>query len=335
MRGLYIAKVTILNEFSYYTNDVFKLSKTLSFMYNKQFALNYSSATEAFWSLFSIINTDVLFLPKSGFHSALLAAINSDNSYKIIFYEVDEFLFPILDDLQSKIPSNSRVSILVNNLCGIGFNIEKLRTSLPSESVIILDASHSHYNLVNGKYIIEYTDISILSLQGAKSVPAGEGGFILTDNQQVHEKLVAHSHFNNQKLLAGINQSTGNERNEFGVGHKHRINAIGASLALFSIQNHPYLWKNFNCRNGKWLSETLGYYDGENSDWAMGFPISTSRLKYHDLDQSGYGRYLEYPSVENNGLDLIKKKTTLFLLRSELLYMPPFLFRKLIKKIIL
>ena len=47
---------------------------------------------------------------------------------------------------------------------------------------IISDCSHAHGAIVEDKNIVNFSDIAIMSLQGAKAVSSGEGGVAFTDN---------------------------------------------------------------------------------------------------------------------------------------------------------
>ena len=56
---------------------------------------------------------------------------------------------------------------------------------------LIEDCSHAHGALYNKKKVGSFADISCFSLQGGKAIKAGEGGVVLTDNENYFLKMSA------------------------------------------------------------------------------------------------------------------------------------------------
>ena len=333
-RGVFLCWRVITNNFSYYTKDLIDLTKIFMTRYNKKYAVNYSSASECFWFLSEHFLEYDVFIPDRGFHSTLLAFCANRKADKVKLYDVDTFLRP-LPGVINEITENSL--IVVNDYGGLGWDLSAFRSALPTSVTIILDGSHSHFTQFNGKMMVECADISVLSLQGSKAVPAGEGGFILTDSQTVTKQALKYSHFNNQNLMEIFKLQREKSFEPYGIGHKHRMNALGASLALFSIKYFPKIRRKNHRRNGVYLTQRLGIVAGENEYYAMGFPIQLDKIRDVEYCKtSNIVTELIYPKLTmgSDALTLSPAKTDLVVLRRELFELPHSIFKLIVKKII-
>ena len=333
-RGVFVGWRVIANDFSYYTKDLIDLTKIFMTRYNKKYSVNYSSASECFWFLSEHYSEYDVFIPNRGFHSTLLAFCANRKMDKVKLYNVDTFLRP-LPSVIDEITENSL--IVVNDYGGLGWDISALRSELPKSVTIILDGSHSHFTQFDGKMMAECADISVLSLQGSKAVPAGEGGFMLTDSQTVAKQALKYSHFNNENLMEVFRFQREESSTPYGIGHKHRMNALGASLALFSVKYFPKNRRSNHRRNGAYLTKRLGIVAGINEYYAMGFPIQLDKIRNIEYyKEFNVVTELIYPrlTIASDKLSQNPAKTDLVILRRELFDLPHFIFKLLINKIV-
>jgi perosamine synthetase len=60
---------------------------------------------------------------------------------------------------------------------------------------VIEDVSHAQGGLYKGRLLGTIGDIGAMSIMSGKSLPCGEGGFLVTDNKQLYERAVSFGHY--------------------------------------------------------------------------------------------------------------------------------------------
>ena len=60
---------------------------------------------------------------------------------------------------------------------------------------VIEDVSHAHGALYKGKKVGTFGDVAAMSLMSGKSLVAGEGGMLVTDNREIYERALAYGHY--------------------------------------------------------------------------------------------------------------------------------------------
>lgn len=80
-------------------------------------------------------------------------------------------------------------AIVIVHLWGLPCKVREIRKLADAHGLkVIEDASHAHGASVDGVPCGNFGDISVFSLQGDKLVPAGEGGVLLTDDDDIHRR---------------------------------------------------------------------------------------------------------------------------------------------------
>ena len=78
---------------------------------------------------------------------------------------------------------------------------------------VIEDVSHAHGTLYKGRMVGVIGDVSAMSLMSQKSLAAGEGGMLCTNDQRIYERAIAFGHYERHgdsitlpdlKALAGL-----------------------------------------------------------------------------------------------------------------------------------
>ena len=93
-------------------------------------------------------------------------------------------------DAEKKITSRTR-AIVVTHLWGMPAKMTELITLARKHNLkIIEDASHAQGAMWRGRSCGTLGDISVFSLQSSKLAPAGEGGMLLTDDEQLMERAI-------------------------------------------------------------------------------------------------------------------------------------------------
>ncbi|MCE5257897.1 MAG: DegT/DnrJ/EryC1/StrS family aminotransferase [Chloroflexi bacterium] len=103
---------------------------------------------------------------------------------------------------------------------------------------VIEDVSHAHGTLYKGRMVGAIGDVSAASLMSQKSLAAGEGGILCTDDQCIYERAIAFGHYERHgdsltlpdlKALAGLPLG----------GVKHRMNQTVSAMARVQLRHYP------------------------------------------------------------------------------------------------
>ena len=151
-----------------------------------------------------------------------------------VFCDVDPQTF-CLDpaDMEQRITPRTRAVMVVHvwgNPCDMDAILEIAKHH---GLAVIEDCSHAHGALYKGKSVGTLGDIGCFSLQGSKTLPAGEGGILVTNNRTYYERAAALGHY---ELIPSFEKESPYHRFELtGMGHKYRIHPFAAALALSQL----------------------------------------------------------------------------------------------------
>ena len=219
--------VILKKDYSKYPKYVDEFENLLCKKFNIEYCLTFSSGTAAFYSSLLSLNlkkkSKVLI---SSLTFPTVIEILKKFDFDIYYFNIDKN-FEIVD----KNINHLKYDLLVMTH-PFGFYIEPniLRSYLCKDTKIIIDASHSQGMKINNEYHIKFSDISFMSLQGNKSISGGEGGVILTNNQNLYSNMINNHHPGHKKnrkfeIAGGINDL------------KLRIHPLASLLALEDLKS--------------------------------------------------------------------------------------------------
>jgi perosamine synthetase len=179
-------------------------------------------------------NDEVIVLPTAPIMTVLpiLAA-----GAKPIFVDVkaiDSFEYNLEDLLRKASPKTK--AIIAVPMWGYPIDLAPLKEIAKlSGCVVIVDAAQAHGSSTGNKYTGTDADIGSFSTHERKLIATGEGGFLVTDSDDMHEKLMAIRQF-------------GERSNEIGkfFGMNFKLGAIPAALGVSQLRR---LEKKLDIRN--------------------------------------------------------------------------------------
>jgi len=119
---------------------------------------------------------------------------------------------------------------------------------------LIEDCSHAHGATYHGKKVGMFGDIGCFSLQGSKTLPAGEGGILVTNNREMFERACALGHY---ERLASLGEGSNYSKYSLtGFGFKHRIHPVAAAIANAGLDTLDELNALRN-KNAKYLEALI------------------------------------------------------------------------------
>jgi dTDP-4-amino-4,6-dideoxygalactose transaminase len=177
---------------------------------------------------------DVVLIPATTWVSCATSVLRAGATPA--FYDADEQSLCMIGEAPEITPS----VVLAVHLYAQQIDIDALRVRFPG-ALIVEDASHSQLALTDeGRHIGSLGDVSIMSLQATKVITCGEGGAVLTDDDEIAarvESLVMDS----RRRAATIAATAANELEPAFLLHgaNHSLSETAAALLLDQLDRMP------------------------------------------------------------------------------------------------
>ncbi len=147
-----------------------------------------------------------------------------------VFCEIDKDTLQIDPaDMQKRITPRTK-AILAVHVWGCPCDMDAVMAVAKRHGLkVVEDCSHAHGALYHGRKVGTIGDAGVFSLQGSKTLPAGEGGILVTNTREVYERCVALGHY---ERLKGLPEDSAYRRYFLtGMGYKHRCHPLGIAIA--------------------------------------------------------------------------------------------------------
>ncbi len=236
--------IILKKDYSKYPKYVDDFEKSLSKKFYTEYCLTFSSGTAAFYASLLALN-----LGKRS--KVLISSLTFPTVIEILKkFDFDIYYFNIdrnFEIITKNIIFQKYDLLVMTHPFGFHINSEILKPYLDKDTNVILDASHSQGMMVDKIEHVKFADISFMSLQGNKSISGGEGGVILTNDENLYLKMINNHHPGHQKnkkfkIAGGINDL------------KLRMHPLAALLALDDL-------KSFEKRNNNLIEKIEFIYN--------------------------------------------------------------------------
>jgi perosamine synthetase len=156
--------------------------------YHNRCALAFSSwagAALAALEFFDVREKTVL-CPSNTFMATPLSVIKAGGNVEFVDCNRDDLCMSF-DDLKRKIDIHTPQAIWVVHIGGhIAFHIEEIAALAREKGIVLLeDCSHAHGASWNGRKAGTWGDAGIYSFYATKTISTGEGGMLVTDNDNL------------------------------------------------------------------------------------------------------------------------------------------------------
>jgi dTDP-4-amino-4,6-dideoxygalactose transaminase len=161
------------------------------------------------------------------------------------------------DDVESRITDRTR-AIVVVHLFGMPSRMDELLQIAQRHNLRVLeDASHAHGATYHGKSIGTLADAAVFSMQGDKLCPSAEGGMLVTNDDELYERVIRFGHY---ERLLGL-ESPNRRFAATGFGFKFRMSPLSAAVARVQLRHldERNRVRNENCRYLSAQLEKLGF----------------------------------------------------------------------------
>jgi len=231
---------------------VWNLEKEFAAKMNSKYALAVSSGTTALldslWAL-GIGPGDEVIVPGYTF----IASITSIIFAKAIpiLAEVDESLTLDPVDVENKITPRTKAIMLVHMLGNTG-NIEAFTSLCKKKNVLLLeDCAQAAGASYKGKSVGTFGKMGAFSLNVYKTITAGDGGMVITDDEELYKRAFAIHDQGHLPLRQGVEQG---KRTILGLNF--RMNELTAAVALAQLRKLDAIKKKLH-QNKAILKEEL------------------------------------------------------------------------------
>lgn len=193
-------------------------------------------------------------------------------------------------DVTQRITERTK-AVVVTHMWGVPAAMSSLKAITDEHGLMLLeDASHAHGASIDGQRVGTFGRAAAFSMNGPKPLSAGEGGFVLADDDEVYYRVLLHGQYNKRCRNELPRDHPLYDYAVTGMGLKFRIHPLAASIALDQLGRlDTYL--NARARIAAHLSERLAALPG----------IIVPELPL-GVRASWYGLPLQYATNELDGL---------------------------------
>ncbi len=209
------------------TGAVASLEAKLAAHYDKKFALCFSSATTALLAIALALDLkDTSFITTPLSYGATLAGfllLNNRPQFINVLEPLTQTLCP--DAVRQSISTHTKAIVAVDIFGNPSHTVALREIADEFGLFYIADAAQSFGGMRSGMPASCLADAIVVSLTVGKSLMAGEGGAVITDDELLYQKLIfLTQHPDRQRITLGFNFS-----NQFGING--RIHPLAATIA--------------------------------------------------------------------------------------------------------
>jgi dTDP-4-amino-4,6-dideoxygalactose transaminase len=176
-----------------------------------------------------------------------------------VLAEVDESLTLDAEDVQKRITPDTKAIMLVHMLGNPGNIDEILKIAKEHNLILIEDCAQAFGASYNGKSVGTYGKMGTFSLNVYKTITAGDGGMIITDDKSLYERAFAIHDQGHLPLRKGVEQG---KRTILGLNF--RMNELTAAVANAQLKKIDLIKQKLRT-NKKMLKQELA--DIENIEF--------------------------------------------------------------------
>lgn len=184
---------------------------------------NGTHALEIALTALGIKGGDEVIVPAMTFISTASAVIYV-NAMPVLV-DIDPETFCMLPEAFEKAITPKTKAVIPVHMAGHTCDMEKICAIAKKHNIkIIEDASHAHGCQCNGKMIGSYGDMATFSFQNGKIMTCGEGGAIITNDEELYKKAY---------LIHGVGRPDGDRVYEHSVlGSNDRMSEFSAAILI-------------------------------------------------------------------------------------------------------
>lgn len=218
----------------------------LDFMDHKvKYAITFNSGTSGLFAAYvaiGITEGDEVIGPALTYHAALspLHVLKA----KVVLADVEINSKCISPESIEKLITNKTKAIVVVHQWGHPADMDKiLQIAKKFKLKVVEDCSHAHGSKYKNKLVGTFGDVAVFSLQTNKAMFAGEGGILVTNSQDIHDRATLVGHYRDRSKNE-IKNPLYQKYWVTGFGLKLRMSPFNAIVAQYSLKNFKKIIQN-------------------------------------------------------------------------------------------
>lgn len=279
-----------------------------SFLKNEvRYAITYNSGTSALLAAYFALGVDEgdeVISPAFTYHATVSPVFILRANPVLVDVDINTWCIDS-SKIEKKITKKTKV-IVLNHQWGHPADMDAIQKIARKHNLKILeDCSHAHGSKYKGKMVGTFGDIAVFSLQANKMLFAGEGGILVTNSTEYHDRATLFGHYRDR--------SRDEIKNKFyqqfwftGYGLKLRMspyNAITAICALKKIKERIASRKmclNYLSNKLSQFIEITVPYIADYADMGAwyGFKPLYNSENFHNISREKYIKALAAEDVE-------------------------------------
>lgn len=165
---------------------------------------------------------------------------------KPVFADIDEETYNIDPKEIEKAMTPKTKAVVAVDYTGQVVDLDTIMETCHKQNVVVIeDAAHSIGTLYKGRPVGSIADMTTFSFHPVKTVTAGEGGAVLTDNEEYYKKLLLYrSHGMTRDQAQMTKESEGGWYYQMiGLGYNYRMTDMQAALLISQLEKLPMFSK--------------------------------------------------------------------------------------------
>lgn len=273
----------------------------------RKYAITFNSGTSALLAAYFAIGIDEgdeVIAPALTFHAALSPAYFLKGNPVLV--DIDPKTYCIDPKKIEKAITKRTKAITVVHQWGHPADMNRImKIARKHDLKVIEDCSHAHGSTHKNKKVGLFGDIAVFSLQANKMLFAGEGGILVTDSQEYHDRATLLGHYRD-RAKEEIKDKFLQQFWLSGYGLKLRMSPYNAVTAIHSLRN---LKKNIKQRKIclEYLSKALSKFPELTTPYVdknvtmggwYGYKVLYDQKIFHKIPIKRYVQALEAEGVE-------------------------------------
>ncbi len=230
-------------------------------LHDRKYALLNNSGTNSIWAMFvaaGLLPGDEVLCPTYTFFATNTPLLSS--GLVPVFCDADENGCIDPADIERRITDRTK-AIIVTHMWGYPCDMDRIVAIAKQHNLYLFeDCSHAHLAAYKNRRVGTFGDAAAWSLQGQKNITGGEGGILLTDNQDMYIRANLLGHYNKRCKDEIPKDHPLYEFAVTGMGLKMRSHPLAVSFAN-EMLNHHDAYQNMRAECARAYEDLLATYD--------------------------------------------------------------------------
>jgi len=242
----------------YDRSGIFKeFENKFAYHYGRKYALVISSGTAALHSAMVACKFepgDEVICPAYTFYATVTPIFQTGAIPILCDSNTDGNIDP--DKIEPLITPKTK-AVMITHMWGVPCKTDKIVNICKKHNLkLIEDCSHAHGAKFQNQLVGTQGDVAVFSLQGQKIITGGEGGILITDNQEIYYRALLFGHYNKRCKQEIDKNSPYYEYAVTGFGLKLRAHPLAIAIANEQF-DHLTKWHKIKNKNAIYLNSLL------------------------------------------------------------------------------